>query len=49
MMTRPEFLLTPSVASHSVEGEQALFHEAERQIRLFLAGHEEELSFVPYP
>lgn len=49
MMTRPEFLLTPSVASHSVEGRQQLLHDAERAIRLFLAGHEDELTFVPCP
>ena len=38
MIARPEFLLTPSVCFHSVE--------AERYIRLFLAGHYDELPVV---
>lgn len=47
MMTRQEFLLTPSIASHSVEAEKQLHDDAERYIRAFVAGETENLPFIP--
>lgn len=46
MIARPEFLLTPSVCFHSVEADKAVRDDAERYIRLFLAGHYDELPVV---
>lgn len=46
MIARPEFLLTPSVSFHSVEAMRDIRDDAERYIRLFLAGHYDELPVV---
>lgn len=46
MIARPEFLLTPNVCFHSVEADKAVRDDAERYIRLFLAGHYDELPVV---
>lgn len=46
MMTRPEFLLSPSVAAHSVEGTLELRNAIEGYIRQILSGNEEGIPFV---
>ena len=46
MIARPELLLTPSVSFHSVEAMRDIRDDAERYIRLFLAGHYDELPVV---
>lgn len=49
MMTRPEFLLTPSVAAHSVEGTAELRDALEEYIRKVLSGNDEGVPFVTVP
>lgn len=46
MIARPEFLLTPSIACHSVEADKQLVDDGERYIRLFLDGKYDELPVV---
>ena len=46
MISRPEFLLTPDVRFHSVEANRQVRDDAEKYIRLFLAGHYNELPVV---
>ncbi len=46
MIARPEFLLTPTVSYHSVEADKQVRDDAEKYIRLFLAGHRAELPVI---
>lgn len=46
MIARTEFLLTPRVSYHSVEADKEVRDDAEKYIRLFLAGHYSELPRV---
>lgn len=46
MIARTEFLLTPRVSYHSLEADKEVRDDAEKYIRLFLAGHYDELPRV---
>lgn len=48
MISRPEFLLTPNVSFHSVEAYREVRDDAEKYIRLFFAGHYDELPVIQY-
>lgn len=46
MITRPEFLLSPSISYHSVEADKMVRDDAERYIRLFIDEQYDQLPVV---
>ena len=46
MIARPEFLLTPNVSYRSIEGDKQVRDDAEKYIRLYMAGHYDELPAI---